>query len=129
MTEPTPLQILIVEDDDDTSRMLTVLLRRRGHHTLRCDELEAASTVLSVRCFDLALIDLSLPDGTGIEAARIARSRIPKPYLVALTGWTEGPLRDAADPLFDEVMLKPMRPEQLDQVVAAARRANEAPAA
>ena len=124
-----PLDVLIVEDDDDTGRMLSLLLQRGGHRALRCGEVEAAETMLSVRCFDLALIDLSLPDGCGVRAATIARARVPKPYLVAITGWASGPLREAADEVFDEVLLKPVLPDRLDEVLEAARRAGSAPAA
>src|SRR5690606_33261627 len=118
--EPRSLDVLVVEDDVDTGRMLSLQLRRRGHRTIVCAELEAATTLLNVRCFDLALVDLSLYDGTGLEAARVARSRVPRPYLVAVTGWAAGELRAEAEDLFDEVVTKPLDPVRLDEVLESA---------
>lgn len=120
MVEPKSLDVLIVEDDVDTGRMLSLQLRRRGHRTIVCGELEAATTLLHVRCFDLALVDLSLGDGTGLEAARVARSRVPRPYLVAVTGWSTGELRTEAEALFDEVVTKPLEPSRLAELLASA---------
>lgn len=120
MVDPKSLDVLIVEDDADTGRMLSIQLRRRGHRTIVCAELDAAMTLLHVRCFDLALVDLSLQDGTGLEAARVARSRVPRPYLVAVTGWSGGELRDEAEDLFDEVVTKPLDPARLAEVLANA---------
>lgn len=117
MIEPKSLDVLIVEDDVDTGRLLSLQLRRRGHRTTVCAELDTATTLLHVRCFDLALVDLSLYDGTGLDAARVARSRVPRPYLVAITGWAGGELRAEAEDLFDEVVTKPLDPARLMEVL------------
>jgi DNA-binding response OmpR family regulator len=124
MQRPVPsrvgLEILLVDDDDDTTAMLSLILRRDGHNTVRCDQLDTAATLLSARCFHLAVIDLSLPDGTGIEAAKLARRRIPEPYLVALTGWSDGALLESARAVFDVVLTKPVYPDDLRGVIDAA---------
>ncbi len=57
--------VLLVEDDDDVAFALSRLLARMGHETRRAISIADARALL-VHNFDLALVDLSLPDGDAV---------------------------------------------------------------
>lgn len=70
MDDPTTpgLQILILEDNDTLRRALTRVLTHNGHD-VKPTKL-VAQALLQPGPFDLAVLDLQLPDGSGIDAAR-----------------------------------------------------------
>ena len=77
--------IFLVEDDRAIAKNLTLLLRSEGFSVIHAPTREEALTALAGDPFDLALIDISLPDGNGftvyteIKAAR----EIPVIFLTA----------------------------------------------
>jgi DNA-binding response OmpR family regulator len=68
------LRILLVEDDPRIADVLSRALRPHGHgldSVGRCDE---ARKALKDGSYELAIIDVGLPDGTGIDLCRELRS-------------------------------------------------------
>ncbi len=78
--------ILLVEDDISLSSGLTYALEKEGYHVTHCGNVAAAAAKTASRHFDLALLDMQLPDGTGREAAeRLLRtSHTPVIYLTVV---------------------------------------------
>jgi CheY-like chemotaxis protein len=79
--------LLLVEDHDDTRRAMETLLRLSGHRVTAVASGEEAVTAAAADRFDCAVVDLGLPDMSGLElypllAARGLRAGI------ALTGNT-----------------------------------------
>lgn len=73
---PPHRTVLVVEDDDDLRELITDVLRERGH-TVHC--VRAGSEGLAClreTGFELILLDLTLPDMTGLEFLAL-RQRIP----------------------------------------------------
>jgi DNA-binding NarL/FixJ family response regulator len=69
--EPTSLQVLVLEDDPMVRRGLSRALRVAGHDVVaveRCSGVRALSH-RSDHGFDVAILDLELPDGSGVEVA------------------------------------------------------------
>lgn len=58
-------QIFLVEDDKTIARNLILLLRQEGFTVTHASNRKEALTILTGNKFDLALIDISLPDGNG----------------------------------------------------------------
>jgi two-component system, cell cycle response regulator DivK len=106
-----PKRILIVEDNQFDGRLLKDILESRGYETLQTsDGLEAIEVALA-NLPDLILLDIQLPDMSGLEVTRRLRSdersrRIP---IVAVTahamGWHE---REALDSGCDAYISKPL---------------------
>ena len=106
-----PKRILIVEDNDTDVRLLKDILETRGYNILQTkDGLEAIDLAV-VNLPDLILMDIQLPDMSGLEVARRLRGdersrRIP---IVAVTafamGWHE---REALDSGCDAYISKPI---------------------
>jgi two-component system, NtrC family, response regulator AtoC len=63
------LTVLIVEDDADARAALHAWIERQGHSVEEAETLEAARASLAARPCDLVLVDLELPDGSGLELA------------------------------------------------------------
>jgi CheY-like chemotaxis protein len=84
--KPKALRILVVDDSDTTRRIVGTILRSR-HWTI-CGEAENGRT--GIEQFhklkpDVVLLDLSMPDMTGIEAAQRMASADPTVPLILFT--------------------------------------------
>ena len=106
-----PKRILIVEDHQLDGRLLKDILESRGYETLQTgDGLEAINLAFATRP-DLILMDIQLPNISGLEVTRRLRGdkrsrRIP---IIAVTafamGWHE---REALDSGCDAYISKPI---------------------
>ena len=67
------MRILIVEDDAGIASGLAATLKSAGYAVDICDTLACASAALRTEAFDMALLDLGLPDGDGTELIRVRR--------------------------------------------------------
>lgn len=121
-----PLRVLIVEDHPDTADIIARVLRGRGDDVVVAQRLDEARPLLDARRFDLALIDIGLPDGSGAEVIPLLRVRSPHARAVAMTGHCM-PHELAALPAagFDAQLLKPV---ELDRLAAEAEVAAHAAA-
>ena len=75
---PHALRILLVEDHEGVAKACRRLLTSHGHFVVCVPSLAAATTVGERATFDLAICDLSLPDGSGIELLPRIRSRFAR---------------------------------------------------
>jgi signal transduction histidine kinase/CheY-like chemotaxis protein len=84
------LSILLVEDNPAEARLLSENLkaaRSRFLYTLTCAQrLDEALRLLGEGGFDALLLDLSLPDSSGIQTVDIVRANFPLIPIVVLTG-------------------------------------------
>ncbi len=119
-----PQDVLVVEDDRDAAEMMGEVFALLGH---RCrianDGMEALALSRAIE-FDLAILDLRLPDISGYEVARMLRAmRGSTIYLTALSGFADAAHRDSAIAVgFDRYMLKPASISEFEMTVAAAQR-------
>jgi two-component system, chemotaxis family, CheB/CheR fusion protein len=116
--------VLVVEDDDDNRLLMAELLGLRGYTVLTagCGE-EALETIVEKRP-PIALVDLGLPDISGLEVARRARKQVPEAdlYLVALTGHGQSQDRRATHEAgFDDHLVKPVALDVLERVLEVGR--------
>ena len=83
------IRVLLVEDNPVDARLFTELLRKAGASHLRVvqvDRLAAALDRLNRDSFDVMLLDLSLPDASGLDTLVRAHPHAPKIPIVVLTG-------------------------------------------
>lgn len=58
-------RIFVVEDDKEIAKNLTLLLQSEGFAVSHAGTQREAAAMLGEQRFDLALVDISLPDGNG----------------------------------------------------------------
>ncbi len=63
-------RVLVVEDDDALAEMISTALGESGYDVTVARSVAAAGAFLSSREFEVALLDLHLPDGSGAEVLR-----------------------------------------------------------
>lgn len=86
-TPDRPLRLLVVDDHEVVRRGLVAFLDRHGRFEVVAEAGTCAEAVSQARRFvpDLVLMDVSLPDASGIEACRLVRDEFPAIQVVFLT--------------------------------------------
>jgi DNA-binding NarL/FixJ family response regulator len=86
-----PLRLLVVDDHEVVRQGLVSLLERREHFQVVAEAGTAAEAVEMARKFepDLVVMDVRLPDGSGIEACREIRAEFPNTKVVILTSYPD----------------------------------------
>ena len=79
--------ILIAEDNEDLRKMLAWLLQPRGYETLQAATGREAIEKAIVAQPSLILLDLHLPDMSGVDAAR-AIKKDQRTALIPIVGWS-----------------------------------------
>ncbi|MGI5865137.1 MAG: ATP-binding protein [Myxococcales bacterium] len=111
--------ILLVEDNADLRESLAELLREWGHQVRTADNGAQAVEAASSERFDLAFVDLGLPDLNGFEVASRLRAVAGGLRLVALTGFVSDAQRNRAQLAgFDEFVAKPVDLKALEASLA-----------
>jgi two-component system, NarL family, response regulator DevR len=86
-----PLSLLIVDDHEIVRQGLAALLGRRPEFQVVAEAGTVAEAVAAARKFrpDLVVMDVRLPDGSGIEACREIRAEMPDTRVVMLTSYPD----------------------------------------
>jgi DNA-binding NarL/FixJ family response regulator len=86
-----PLRLVIVDDHEVVRQGLSSLLARRPGFQVVAEAGTVAEALAATRRFqpDLVVMDVRLPDGTGIEACREIRSEMPETKVVMLTSFPD----------------------------------------
>ncbi len=82
-------RILILEDDESLVDGLVWVLNREGYDTKTAGTVEEANALLEKMEFDLLLLDVSLPDGSGFEVCGQVRKRGADVPIIFLTAADE----------------------------------------
>ena len=69
------MKILLVEDDAPLGRSLLRALTDQGHAAVWLRDLKVARQHVASEKFELLLLDIVLPDGSGLDLLREVRSR------------------------------------------------------
>ena len=67
------MKILVVEDNAATRELLERSLGEAGHSVVVAADLATASPLAMKGAFDLAIVDVTLPDGSGLDLCRAVR--------------------------------------------------------
>ncbi len=72
--KPKQGRILIIEDDWDILEVLKLMLEYEGHHVVTARNGKLALAALTGKPFDVVVMDVSMPEVSGIEVARSLRA-------------------------------------------------------
>jgi two-component system, NtrC family, response regulator AtoC len=120
---PGPISALVVDDDREFRESVALLVEREGFTVREADCLATARERLVEAPADIVLIDLSLPDGDGLELAR-DEAAAPSAFVV-ITG--NATLDSAVDSLRGgalDYLSKPVDRTRLRSILAHVSRQN-----
>ncbi len=121
-------RVLVVDDERQILRALKVILREAGYEVAVATTIEEALDVAAVRPPDAAIVDLMLPDGSGVELCRRLREWSTMPIVVLSAVGEEDAKVEALEAGADDYVTKPFGTRELvARLGAALRRAGEAP--
>lgn len=80
-------RILVVEDERNVGSTLVERLTHEGYDVAWAKSVEEASLELAARRFDLAILDVGLPDGSGFSVARSLRDAHRSTAILFLTAF------------------------------------------
>lgn len=78
-------QLLIVEDDQTLNEGLCKALRQDDRKIISCDCLKAARAQLALGIIDFVLLDINLPDGSGLDLLKEIKKQKPALPVILLT--------------------------------------------
>jgi two-component system KDP operon response regulator KdpE len=119
-------RVLVVDDEPQIVRGLRVILRGAGYSVESSATKEEALDALAVRPPDVMVLDLLLPDGTGIEVCEEVRRWSELPIVVLSAVGDEREKVRALDAGADDYITKPFGAQELTaRLRALLRRAGD----
>jgi len=119
-------RVLVCDDELQILRALKVVLREAGFEVTAVATAKEALDTASIRPPDAAIIDLMLPDGSGVEVCRQLRSWSDMPIVVLSAIGDEEQKVEALEAGADDYVTKPFGPRELvARLNAVLRRAGD----
>ncbi|WP_075291190.1 response regulator [Pararhizobium arenae] len=124
-----PSHILVVDDDPEIRRLLGKYLDGQGFRVSLAGSRTECEAKLSELKIDLLVLDVMLPDGSGLDLCRSLRERLPGLSIILLTA-----LKEDVDRIIglefgaDDYLGKPFNPRELAaRIRAVLRRGKQEP--
>ena len=117
MTENKP-RILIVEDDENIRKTMENILQQKGYETDTAKTGKEAEQKAKERIYNLALLDIKLPDMEGTQLLAELQESSPKMMKIMVTGYPS--LENAMEALnqgADAYVTKPVKPAKLLELI------------
>ena len=105
--------LFLVEDDQAIAKNLMILLQMEGFIVTHAVNKREAFTLLSKNKFDVALVDISLPDGNGFTVCTEIKSKQAIPVIFLTASDDEASVVTGLDMGADDYVIKPFRPREL----------------
>ena len=115
------IRVLLAEDEANLSQILTTFLRGRGYDVTPCNNGREALESLRAETYDVALLDIVMPEMDGLEVLRAVRAEAEPPEVIIITG--NGTIETAISAMrlgAYDYMSKPYRMAEIDLLVRRA---------
>ena len=86
-----PARVLVIDDDEGTCDTLADVLRLRGSSVETATAGRAGLSLLAARRPDVAIVDIKLPDISGLELLAAIKAASPETEVIFLTGYPSLP--------------------------------------
>ena len=121
-------RVLVVDDEESILKVVDYALTQEGYEVSTTCDAQSAETVLSQAPPDLVILDVMLPDKSGLEVARDLRARSNVPIIILSARGDELDRILGLEFGADDYITKPFSPRELvSRVKALLRRAGSAP--
>jgi len=115
------LRIIVVDDNNINLKVATTLLENEGANVTSAESGSEALEKFSSHKFDIILMDLEMPDMSGIETTRIIReSRLcsDDTPIIALTAHAFSDMRvEVIESGMNDLLAKPYKPQKLYEII------------
>jgi len=121
MKKQTVARVLVVDDHEPTRDLVKYFLELSGHQAWTAADGWAALSLAREQAFDIALVDIIMPDIDGIETIEKLKDIAPRTRIVAMSGNSPnsaGYLETVLTLGADGALEKPFSREDLDMTVA-----------
>lgn len=112
--------VLLVDDDETLLETMKIILEGKGYRVDTSSNGQEALKRLRERCYDVVVLDMVLPDLSGIDLLKsVDTHRIPQVRKIILTG--HATLENAVQSLnlgADAYLIKPVAPAELIRTIA-----------
>ena len=115
--------VLIIDDDESTCKSLGLIFRRKGYETEVAHTGSEGLDKAGKKFFNLALLDIRLPDIQGVDVLASLKAMHPDMAVVMVTGYAS--VETAVRALNEGASGYVMKPLDMDSVLAAVREALE----
>lgn len=119
-------RILIVDDDENIRKVLMAILEDKGYNMEAVGTAREAIKKTEKECYNLALIDIRLPDIEGIDLLTKIRDTTPRMRKIIITGYPT--LQNAVDAVnrgADAYIMKPFDVERVLSTISEQLRKQE----
>jgi DNA-binding NtrC family response regulator len=107
--------VLLIDDEQSVQFGFSAYLNKTGYQVQTAGSIVEARLKLTQGCFDIILLDLSLPDGNGLDLIAEIRKSYPEVALVVITGGGNVPVAVKAMQLgADNFLTKPVDMNELN---------------
>lgn len=110
--------ILVVDDDKSILRIITRILQKQGYNTHTAETGREAEEEINNQSYDLALIDVKLPDTDGVDLLQKMHATRPNMIKIILTGFAsvDNGVK-ALNAGADAYLVKPVEPTELLKIL------------
>lgn len=113
-------QALVVDDEADTREVVGEILKRSGHDVYEASTIGKCRELMSHQVIDLVLLDINLPDGSGLEYLAEIGEKYPAVKVIVIAGCaTVSDTIDAMRGGVADVVTKPFDNDELIERVDA----------
>lgn len=124
------VHILVVDDNAELLELVATSLEREGHQVTSVKTAAAAMAHLDADTFDVIVLDIGLPDGSGVDVCRKTRQKgIATPILILTAHAAVDQRVEGLDAGADDFLGKPFAVAELRARVRALGRRTGVPAA
>jgi len=88
-------RVLVVDDDDMIRLVVKSILERQGHAVVLAECGHDGAEAIEAYAFDVAIVDILMPDMNGFETIRAFRRSAPALPIIVMSGYA---FRDASGP-------------------------------
>ena len=113
-------RVLLVEDDAVNQRIAMMFLRKNGLVAVLAADGRAAVERVRATTYDLVLMDVTMPEMSGLEAAELIADLNPSLPIILSSGYSS-----EARAVSGDKFLHLAKPYSVDALIAAIRRARE----
>ena len=105
--------MLVVDDDEGILRVFRRIFERKGYQVSTAKTGKDAEKMLAAHNYDVALVDLTLPDMSGDELLLRMKGKSPETVKIVITGLSHENALKVIEDGADAFLEKPVQPEFL----------------